>query len=149
MIYSTKPTTGLLLARLRLELKASQGGDVSKAKASANRRYPLKGSSTCCQGRVARGLRTGIGSPPARARIASGTIRSTAQSSPRSLYQHEQWRCGDEAFGGQQSRRNLNANWRLRSPHLPYWRYRGHNRLDDRAHDSRKVIPCFHKLFQL
>jgi hypothetical protein len=47
---------------------------------SARHRQPLSGSSTCCQGRVAAGLRTPIGSPRPRARIASGTIRSAAQS---------------------------------------------------------------------
>ena len=47
---------------------------------SARHRQPLSGSSSCCQGRVAAGLRTPIGSPRPRARIASGTIRSAAQS---------------------------------------------------------------------
>jgi hypothetical protein len=48
----------------------------------ASVRYPESGSSTCCHGRTASGLRTTIGSPAVSARMQSGTMRSSAQSPP-------------------------------------------------------------------
>jgi hypothetical protein len=49
---------------------------------SASSVYPDSDSSTCCQGRVLRGLRTFNGRPSMVARTKSGTIRSAAQSPP-------------------------------------------------------------------
>ena len=43
---------------------------------------PHSGSSTCCHGRTASGLRITTASPAAHARIMSGTSRSGAQSPP-------------------------------------------------------------------
>ncbi len=46
-------------------------------------RYPDSGSSTCCQGRTASGLRTTIGSPAVRARTQSGNDPVRAPSRRR------------------------------------------------------------------
>ena len=83
-----RPVAQRLLHQLEHAVVGFQLGPKLKASAwfapalrrSARHRQPLSGSSTCCQGRVAAGLRTPIGSPRPRARIASGTIRSAAQS---------------------------------------------------------------------
>ena len=51
-------------------------------KRAPRQRYPLIGSSTCCQGRVALGCRKIGDSPLLHDRTQSGTTRSLAQSPP-------------------------------------------------------------------
>src|SRR5690242_18862559 len=61
---------------------ASNGRSAGHASTAASHKYPLRGSSTCCHGRVAVLLRTPIARDADKARMQSGTMRSSAQSPP-------------------------------------------------------------------
>src|SRR5258706_14683192 len=86
IISSTSCFTLLLFVTCGPKLNASQKVATFSADElnnfSPSRRYPLSGSSTCCQGRVELGFRTAIGELFCRSRIQSGTIRFLLQSPP-------------------------------------------------------------------
>ena len=85
---STTSFTGRASSARGPKLNASQkrSGASAPARRAPRSRYPESGSSTCCHGRTARGLRTGMGRRAASAAMASGTIRSFAQSPPPTTF---------------------------------------------------------------